>query len=72
MVDQPWKLEGRYAAGECVLSERPCLVTRSGPQSPPLATMWIYAVVQLNLLPAILSLALVVGYGWWKGLKLVP
>ncbi|KAI0773844.1 hypothetical protein C8Q74DRAFT_1368392 [Fomes fomentarius] len=41
-------------------------------QSPPLATAWIYAVVQLNLLPAIVSLAIVAAYSWHKGLKLIP
>ncbi|KAM5532426.1 hypothetical protein V8D89_013920 [Ganoderma adspersum] len=41
-------------------------------QSPPLATAWIYAVVQLNLLPAVLNLTFVVAYGWYKGLKLIP
>ncbi|EJF63001.1 hypothetical protein DICSQDRAFT_83823 [Dichomitus squalens LYAD-421 SS1] len=41
-------------------------------QSPPLATAWIYAIVQLNLLPAALNLIIVLGFGWYKGLKLIP
>ncbi|TFK86832.1 hypothetical protein K466DRAFT_523514 [Polyporus arcularius HHB13444] len=41
-------------------------------QSPPLATAWIFAVVELNLLPAFLSLVAVTGYSWYAGLKLVP
>ncbi|KAI0723420.1 hypothetical protein C8Q76DRAFT_615455 [Earliella scabrosa] len=41
-------------------------------QSPPLATAWIYAVVQLNLLPAFVSLVAVTAYSWYHGLKLIP
>ncbi|KAI0721907.1 hypothetical protein C8T65DRAFT_734892 [Cerioporus squamosus] len=41
-------------------------------QSPPLATAWIFAVVELNLLPAFLSLVAVTAYSWYTGLKLIP
>lgn len=42
----------------------PCLPTRSEYlisciQGPPLGTLWVYAIVQLNLLPTFLSLGLV-------------
>ncbi|KAI0649985.1 hypothetical protein C8Q79DRAFT_941816 [Trametes meyenii] len=39
-------------------------------QCPPIATAWIYAIVQLNLGPAVLSLAAAAGYTWYKGFKL--
>ncbi|KAK2466147.1 hypothetical protein APHAL10511_001789 [Amanita phalloides] len=39
-------------------------------QCPPLATLWIYAVVQLELGPAVLSLLTVGGFVWVKGLRL--
>ncbi|EPQ59277.1 hypothetical protein GLOTRDRAFT_70569 [Gloeophyllum trabeum ATCC 11539] len=39
-------------------------------QCPPLATAWIYAVVQLDLGPATLSLVIVFSWVWWAGLKL--
>ncbi|RPD61961.1 hypothetical protein L226DRAFT_535338 [Lentinus tigrinus ALCF2SS1-7] len=41
-------------------------------QSPPLATAWVFAVVQLNLLPACVSLLIVTAYSWYTGLKLIP
>ncbi|KAF8627227.1 hypothetical protein AX15_004465 [Amanita polypyramis BW_CC] len=40
-------------------------------QCPPLATMWIYAIVQLDLGPAVLSLVTVGGFIWWKGLRVL-
>ncbi|KAK0235758.1 hypothetical protein EDD85DRAFT_613296 [Armillaria nabsnona] len=40
-------------------------------QVPPLGTLWIYAIVQLELGPAILNLATVVAYVWWKDLKIL-
>ncbi|KAK0204660.1 hypothetical protein DFS33DRAFT_1273732 [Desarmillaria ectypa] len=40
-------------------------------QVPPLGTLWIYAMVQLELGPAVLNLATVAVYVWWKGLKLL-
>ncbi|KAI3612509.1 hypothetical protein WG66_009946 [Moniliophthora roreri] len=38
-------------------------------QCPPLATIWVYTMVQLNLAPALLNLLIVGAYVWWKGLK---
>ncbi|KII94779.1 hypothetical protein PLICRDRAFT_33590 [Plicaturopsis crispa FD-325 SS-3] len=40
-------------------------------QCPPLATMWVYTVVQLDLGPAFGSLSIVGAWVWWKGLKLI-
>jgi len=37
-------------------------------QCPPLATVWVYTVVQLDLGPAVLSLLAVYGFMKWKGL----
>ncbi|KAL1946569.1 hypothetical protein VTO73DRAFT_14673 [Trametes versicolor] len=39
-------------------------------QCPPIATAWIYAVVQLNLAPAVLSLVVAATFTWYKGYKL--
>ncbi|EDR12823.1 uncharacterized protein LACBIDRAFT_323583 [Laccaria bicolor S238N-H82] len=39
-------------------------------QCPPLATVWIYTIVQLDLGPAVAALALTAGFVWWKDLKL--
>ncbi|KAF8741139.1 hypothetical protein AX14_005735 [Amanita brunnescens Koide BX004] len=39
-------------------------------QCPPLATLWIYAIVQLELGPAAMSLVTVGGFVWLKGLRL--
>ncbi|KAK0495363.1 hypothetical protein EDD18DRAFT_1310085 [Armillaria luteobubalina] len=39
-------------------------------QVPPLGTLWIYAIVQLELGPAVLNLAIVAMYVWWKDLKI--
>ncbi|KAI0663013.1 hypothetical protein C8Q70DRAFT_485127 [Cubamyces menziesii] len=39
-------------------------------QSPPIATAWIYTVVQLDLGPAVLSLIVTATYTWYKGFKL--
>ncbi|PBK72621.1 hypothetical protein ARMSODRAFT_953016 [Armillaria solidipes] len=38
-------------------------------QCPPLATIWVYTIFQLDLGPAVLNLAFVVAYVWWKELK---
>jgi len=38
-------------------------------QCPPLATIWVYIIVQLDLLPAVVGLAIVVGWVKWQGLK---
>ncbi|TFK43617.1 hypothetical protein BDQ12DRAFT_731612 [Crucibulum laeve] len=39
-------------------------------QCPPLATIWIYTIVQLELSPAVVSLLTTASFVWWKGLKL--
>ncbi|KAG5644063.1 hypothetical protein DXG03_009153 [Asterophora parasitica] len=39
-------------------------------QCPPLATAWVYAVVRLDLLPAVLNLGAVGTYVWWEALSL--
>lgn len=39
-------------------------------QSPPLATIWVYAVVQLDLIPAVLSLVLLAGWVRYQKLSL--
>ncbi|KAK0450049.1 hypothetical protein EV421DRAFT_1298820 [Armillaria borealis] len=40
-------------------------------QVPPLGTLWIYAIVQLELGPAVLNLATVAAYVWWKDLRIL-
>jgi hypothetical protein len=39
-------------------------------QCPPLATVWVYTIVQLELSPSVVALAIVGGWMKWKGLKL--
>ncbi|KAI9001165.1 hypothetical protein BD414DRAFT_473821 [Trametes punicea] len=39
-------------------------------QSPPIATAWIYAIIQLDLGPAVLSLIAAATYTWYMGFKL--
>ncbi|KAI0771472.1 hypothetical protein BD413DRAFT_548819 [Trametes elegans] len=39
-------------------------------QAPPIATSWVYAVVQLNLGPAVLSLVVAGVYTWYNEFKL--
>jgi len=39
-------------------------------QCPPLATIWVYTIVQLDLLLSVVSLAIVAGWVKWTGLKL--
>lgn len=38
---------------------------------PALGTLWVYAVVRMDLLDAVISLLLVGGFTWYKNLKLV-
>ncbi|KAF9075927.1 hypothetical protein BDP27DRAFT_1314738 [Rhodocollybia butyracea] len=38
-------------------------------QCPPLATIWIYATVELNLGSAVASLLVTGSFVWWKGLQ---
>jgi hypothetical protein len=40
-------------------------------QCPPLATIWIYTIIQLELFPAFLNLVVVGGFVWWKDLKIM-
>lgn len=40
-------------------------------QCPPLATIWVYTIVQLELLPAVMALISVGVWVWWKGYKLI-
>jgi len=40
-------------------------------QAPPLATLWIFSICQLDLILAVTSLVAVYGYKWWEGLKIV-
>lgn len=37
-------------------------------QCPPLATIWIYTIIQLDLGPAVANLVLVGGWAWWTEL----
>ncbi|KAF4619945.1 hypothetical protein D9613_005184 [Agrocybe pediades] len=39
-------------------------------QCPPLATIWIYTVVQLELGPAVASLAVIGAFVWWKDITI--
>ncbi|KAJ7179909.1 hypothetical protein C8R43DRAFT_971072 [Mycena crocata] len=39
-------------------------------QCPPLVTLWVYIVIQLDLGLAVLNLTLVGGFCWWKQLDL--
>ncbi|KAI0254375.1 hypothetical protein BJV78DRAFT_72840 [Lactifluus subvellereus] len=40
-------------------------------QCPPLATIWVYTIVQLDLGPAVLALSVVGLWVWWTGARLV-
>jgi len=40
-------------------------------QCPPLGTLWVYTIVQLQLLPAVGALSLVAGWVWWKDMQIV-
>ena len=42
------------------------------PQSPPLSVLWIYAIFQMDLGPAVVSLILVGMWFLWSGLKFFP
>lgn len=74
MVDQSRKLVSQYAAGNqlrIVYSPRPMILTDAPyEQCPPLATIWVYTIVQLDLGPAVLGLLGVGAWTWWKGLVL--
>jgi len=39
-------------------------------QCPPLVTVWIYTILQLDLGPAVLSLFTVASFVWWKGIEI--
>ncbi|KAG8713355.1 hypothetical protein FRC11_012481 [Ceratobasidium sp. 423] len=40
-------------------------------QAPPLGTIWVYTIIQLNLVPAVASLVVVFGLAKFMGWKLV-
>lgn len=46
-------------------------VSHDAVQCPPLSTLWVYMVLQLDLGPAFFSLVLVGSWLWWSGMKLV-
>jgi hypothetical protein len=40
-------------------------------RSPALGTLWVWSIVQLDLLPAVISLVGVAAYVRWKGLNII-
>lgn len=40
-------------------------------QCPPLGTIWVYTILQLDLGPAVMALAAVAAWVWWSGARLV-
>ncbi|KAH9999340.1 hypothetical protein BJV77DRAFT_976748 [Russula vinacea] len=40
-------------------------------QCPPLGTIWVYTVLQLDLGPAVIALSAVAFWVWWTGARLV-
>jgi len=40
-------------------------------QCPPLGTIWVYTILQLDLGPAVMALAAVAAWVWWSGAQLV-
>ncbi|KAH7879708.1 uncharacterized protein C8R40DRAFT_1082971 [Lentinula edodes] len=38
-------------------------------QCPPLATIWIYTALELDLVPTVVSLTVTASFVWWKGLQ---
>ncbi|KAJ3894583.1 hypothetical protein GG344DRAFT_40646 [Lentinula edodes] len=36
---------------------------------PPLATIWIYTALELDLVPTVISLTVTASFVWWKGLQ---
>jgi hypothetical protein len=40
-------------------------------QCPPLGTIWVYTVLQLDLGPAVMALSAVAVWVWWTGAQLV-
>lgn len=43
----------------------------SFPQSPPLSVIWVYMIIQLNLIPAVFSLIVVYGLVKFLNLEIV-
>jgi len=40
-------------------------------QCPPLGTMWVYTIIQLDLVKAVAALVAVAAYVQWAGLKII-
>lgn len=40
-------------------------------QAPPLGTIWVYTIAQIDLLPAVVALGLVGGYVKWNDYKII-
>ncbi|KAI0049627.1 hypothetical protein FA95DRAFT_1581675 [Auriscalpium vulgare] len=40
-------------------------------QLPPLGTLWVYTIVQLDLAPSVIALGIVGFWTWWTGLKII-
>ncbi|KAI0321815.1 hypothetical protein OF83DRAFT_1050570 [Amylostereum chailletii] len=40
-------------------------------ETPPLGTIWVYTIVQLELGPAVLGLCAVAAWTWWSGMRII-
>lgn len=65
-----WLVVMRQVSSPSTPHSYECVLRYRYRQCPPIATAWIYAVVQLNLAPAVLSLVVAATFTWYKGYKL--
>jgi hypothetical protein len=65
------QLASQYAAGSSFPLYASNTVVDNRFQCPPLGTIWVYTILQLDLVPAVLALAAVGFWVWWTGARLV-
>ena len=63
----PWYVIMRQVRPNVLFVRNPLPTRRA--QGPPLATIWIYAITILDLLPAVVGLCIVAAWVWWSGLN---
>ncbi len=67
---EPDKLDNYNASGSFSSISNP-IDAEMARKCPPLGTMWVYTIIQLDLVKAVAALVAVAAYVQWAGLKII-
>ena len=71
LPSKPQQLVAQHAAGLFTPFMDTTSVINDPLQCPPIATIWVYTILQLELGPSAAALATVGVWAWWAGERLV-